>query len=91
MMSRGPFPGARPDVSALDRLARGRGELAARAGLDAALLLGLSPPEQNARAFFQDLERRYRDAASRAEQDATRRDALAQAAAAADTAAAIPE
>lgn len=91
MMSRGPFPSTGPDLSALERLSRGRGELAARAGFNAALLRGLSPPPAPEPAFFTDLERRYRDAAERAEQAATRTLCEDRAAAAAATAAAITD
>lgn len=90
MMSRGPFPGGAPEVTALDALARGTGEPAARAGFDAALILGLAPPTKGARPFFLDLERRFRAAAERATQPGTRAEALARAEAAAATAAAVP-
>ena len=91
MMSRGPFPDGRPEVTALDALARGAGEPAARASFDAALILGLAPPSTGAKAFFLDLERRYRAAAERAALPDTRAEALARAAAAAATAAAIAD
>lgn len=91
MMSRGPFPDGPPDLTALDALARGGGEPAARAGFDAALILGLAPPSAGARAFFLDLERRYRAAAERAAAQDTRTEALARATAAAATAAAVTD
>ncbi|MBN2191724.1 MAG: hypothetical protein JW751_02815 [Polyangiaceae bacterium] len=91
MMSRGAFPLGRPDVTVLDRLARGKGEPAARAAYDAALILGLAPPEAGGKAFFQDLDRRYREAALLATDLTTKTEATERARAAAATAAVVAE
>jgi len=63
MMAKGPAPDGAIDVSGLDQLALSGGRLAGAAAFDAAFLLQLAPPKTNARAFWKDLEQRYRRAA----------------------------
>lgn len=63
MMLSGPMPRGLGAVSELDALARGPVSVAGFAAYDAAFLLELAPPPDQAPQFFEDLAARYRRAA----------------------------
>ncbi|HTM43707.1 MAG TPA: hypothetical protein VL137_02060, partial [Polyangiaceae bacterium] len=66
-----------------------KGPLAGLAAYDAALLLSLNPPVEGAQSFWQQMEKRYRNAASLLKDPAQKKEASARAQAAADTAKAV--
>jgi hypothetical protein len=88
MMAKGPAAAGTQDVSKLDRLALLGGPQAGAAAFDAALILQLAPPEQDAKAFWRDLQQRYQRAAMRLA-GAQKQQALDAASAASETLKAI--
>lgn len=86
MMARGPMPHGSADVSALDRIAAGTEPTAGMAAFDAALILGLAPPEHADPQFWRGLEARFRRAAHLLQEPKQQALALDRAEAAAETA-----
>ena len=89
MMAKGPAAAGMRDVSKLDRLALLGGPYAGAAAFDAAFILELAPPVNDAKGFWKDLQRRYERAAVRLA-GARRQQALDAASAAGETLKAIP-
>ncbi len=91
MMRFGPrLPPALERVEALDTLVKKGGPMAGAAAYDAAFLLELVPPRSNAQAYFNDVARRYRLAATLLKSPERKKRALDRAKNAADIAKAVP-
>lgn len=86
MMLEGPFLNGNAKVEALDALSKEITPIAGLAAYDAALLVSLNPPTAGAKAFWSQLDKRYRAAAKLLRDPAQKKEALARADAAAQTA-----
>lgn len=72
-MMLGGFGDWKPNVKALDTLARGQGEVAAMAAFNAAFLLELTAPQVAEASYWQDLAKRYAAAEKRLKGEAATR------------------
>jgi hypothetical protein len=90
MMLKGPFLEGDPKLDALDALSREKSDVAGLAAYDAALLMSLNPPTEGEKAFWLQLEKRYRNAAKLLKDPAQKKEAQLRADAAAQTAKAAP-
>jgi hypothetical protein len=86
MMLKGPFLHGNAKVEALDALSQQKSPVAGLAAYDAALLVSLNPPTEGGKAFWLQLEKRYRTAAKLLKDPAQKQEAQLRADAAAQTA-----